>query len=126
MPWNAEFVGDTEGPLSYWGDDMVLEVTETGGVVVSIAGEVVIEMANPHKAKKGGWFRNHLRKLNPIRKVRETYGRHRHGRRKGSSSSDPPDSVHDTVHDTIVGTGYSLHVVEKGFEVRLEGEFVWG
>ncbi|CAM9592132.1 unnamed protein product [Ectocarpus sp. 12 AP-2014] len=125
MKWNAEVAVDSDGPLPYWGDDTVLKVTETGDVVVSIAGEVVIEMVNPRKAKKGGWFRNHLRKLNPIRKVGDAFRRHRHSRRKGSSSSgDPSDSIHDT--DTIVSTDYSLHVVEKGFEVRLEGDFVWG
>ncbi|CAM9802589.1 unnamed protein product, partial [Ectocarpus sp. 4 AP-2014] len=78
-------------------------------------------MADPLKAK-GGWFRNHLRKLKPIRKVGDAFRRHRHGRRKRSSNSDSSDSIHDT--DTIVSADYSLHVVEKGFEVRLEGEFV--
>ncbi|CBJ26731.1 hypothetical protein Esi_0042_0101 [Ectocarpus siliculosus] len=124
MKWNAEVAVDSDGPLPYWGDGTVLKVTETGDVVVSIAGEIVIEMANPRKAKKGGWFRNHVRKHNPIRKVGDAFRRHLHSRRKGSSNSDPSDSVHDT--DTIVSTDYSLHVVEKGFEVRLEGEFVWG
>ncbi|CAN0063911.1 unnamed protein product, partial [Ectocarpus sp. 4 AP-2014] len=28
--------------------------------------------------------------------------------------------------DGIVSFGYSLHVVEKGFEVQLDGVFVWG
>ncbi|CAM9663667.1 unnamed protein product, partial [Ectocarpus sp. 6 AP-2014] len=120
--------GPSSPPPTYFGDDIVLQVTKTGDVVVTVGGRIVVEKRNPftRKAEKldpsggrGNWLERQLWKANPL----ATLGRiiHRRRLRREGKSSRGSNGI-----DENVSFGYSLHVVQKGFEVQLDGGFVWG
>ncbi|CAM9196902.1 unnamed protein product, partial [Pylaiella littoralis] len=112
---------DRDEPSRDWGDDVVLTLTDTGSVVVTVGGHVVIDQRNPNEAQKGTWLKRTLRKINPVAKVKNAFRRSRSRRSAGSKINND-----DSKRDSIVSNQYSLHVVADGFEVRLDEEFVWG
>ncbi|CAM9435686.1 unnamed protein product, partial [Ectocarpus sp. 12 AP-2014] len=115
-------------PPAYFGDDIVLQLTKTGDVVVTVGGRIVVEKRSPltRKADKldpsGGrrnWLERQLWKANPLATLERIIRRHRlrgKGKRSGGSNG---------INENV-SFGYSLHVVQKGFEVKLDGVFVWG
>ncbi|CAM9236862.1 unnamed protein product [Ectocarpus sp. 4 AP-2014] len=120
--------GPSSPPPAYFGDDIVLQVTKTGDVVVTVGGRIVVEKRNPstRQAEKldpsggrGNWLEKQLWKAHPLATLGRIVRRHRL-RREGKSSGGS-NGINENV-----SFGYSLHVVEKGFEVQLDGAFVWG
>ncbi|CBN77255.1 conserved unknown protein [Ectocarpus siliculosus] len=120
--------GPSIPPPTYFGDDIVLQVTKTGDVVVTVGGRIVVEKRNPfaRQAEKldpsggrGNWLERQLWKANPLATLGRII-RRRRLRREGKSSGGSNGI------DENVSFGYSLHVVQKGFEVQLDGVFVWG
>ncbi|CAM9276267.1 unnamed protein product [Ectocarpus sp. 8 AP-2014] len=120
--------GPSIPPPTYFGDDIVLQVTKTGNVVVTVGGRIAVEKRNPFtrqaekldpSGRRGNWLERQLRKVNPL----ATLGRiiHRHRLRRKGKSSGGSNGMGENV-----SFGYSLHVVQKGFEVQLDGVFVWG
>ncbi|CAM9280827.1 unnamed protein product, partial [Hapterophycus canaliculatus] len=106
-----------DGRPRYWGDDVVLTVTNTGSVVVTIGGHIVIEKHDPRRdISAGGWMTKLLRKVDPVRIARDAVRRRRH--RCDLNNED--NNTGDGTDDFIISNEYSLHVVENGFEVFLE------
>ncbi|CAM9920459.1 unnamed protein product [Ectocarpus sp. 13 AM-2016] len=115
-------------PPAYFGDDIVLQVTKTGDVVVTVGGRIVVKKRSPltRKADKLGpsggqrtWLERQLWKANPLATLERIIRRYRlrgEGKRSGGSNG---------INENV-SFGYSLHVVQKGFEVKLDGVFVWG
>ncbi|CAB1100674.1 unnamed protein product [Ectocarpus sp. CCAP 1310/34] len=141
-------------PQRYFGDVIVLQVTKAGDVaaelydahtatleilaylsamlpppsveVVTIGGQIVMEKGNPFRrqtekldpsGERGNWLEKQLNKANPLSTVGRIIRRHRLRRERNDSASS-------NGADEIVSLAYSLHVVEKGFEVELESVFV--
>ncbi|CAM9668981.1 unnamed protein product [Ectocarpus sp. 12 AP-2014] len=117
----------------YWGDDVALKVTNTGDVLVTVGNLVVVEKRNPMIQKKESWLQRKVGKSKPVKKIKDIFGRlGRRGKGNGKTynnarnDDDDDDDGRGDSDGAPVSTMYSLHVVENGLEVRLEGVFMWG
>ncbi|CBJ28296.1 hypothetical protein Esi_0098_0037 [Ectocarpus siliculosus] len=116
----------------YWGDDVALKVTNTGDVLVTVGDLVVVQKRNPMwTKKKESWLQRKVAKSKPVKKIKDVFGRlGRRGKGNGKTDnkarSDDDDDSKGNGDGAPVSTMYSLHVVENGLEVRLEGVFMWG
>ncbi|CBN74704.1 hypothetical protein Esi_0037_0139 [Ectocarpus siliculosus] len=115
-------------PEGYWGDDVVLKVTDMGDVLVTVGDRVVVQKRNPNR--KVGWVKK-LGNSRPAKKVKGIFRRlGRRGKRDKNDNDNDNNTRENNARDDDKGavrsTLYSLHVVENGFQVRLEGVFVWG
>lgn len=88
----------------------------------------MVQPHNPHIAKPQGRVGRAFSKV-------QDFFRRRCRRRSSSSSDDEGDNENtgnniphgiDEHGNAVVSDEYTLRAVEKGFEVRLEGKFVWG
>ncbi|CAB1118930.1 unnamed protein product [Ectocarpus sp. CCAP 1310/34] len=118
-------------PERYWGDDVVLKVTDMGDVLVTVGDRVVVQKLNPNR--KVGW----VKKLGESRPAKMIKGIFRSLGRRGKRDKSDNDNDNDNENNTrdnknrddkgaVRSTLYSLHVVENGVEIRLGGVFVWG
>ncbi|CBN74686.1 conserved unknown protein [Ectocarpus siliculosus] len=120
-------------PEGYWGDDVVLKVTDMGDVLVAVGDRVVVQKRNPNR--KVGWVKK-LGNSRPAKKVKGIFRRlGRRGKRDKNDIDNDSNTRENNARDddnrddnkgAVRSTLYSLHVVENGFQVRLEGVFVWG
>ncbi|CAM9237912.1 unnamed protein product [Ectocarpus sp. 8 AP-2014] len=116
----------------YWGDDVALKVTNTGDVLVTVGDLVVVQKRNPMwSEKKESWLQRKVGKSKPVKKIKDIFGRFRrrgkgNGKTDNNARNDDDDDSRGNGDGAPVSTMYSLHVVENGLEVRLEGVFMWG
>lgn len=96
--------------------------------LVTVGDLVVVAKKNPMNKKKESWLQRKVGKSKPVKKIKDIFGRL--GRRgKGNDKTDNnarSDDSRGNGDGAPVSTMYSLHVVENGLEVRLEGVFMWG
>lgn len=89
--------------------------------LVTVGDRVVVQKLNPNH--KVGWVKK-LGNSKPAKKVKGIF--RRLGRRGKRTENDDSNNNNRDNKGAVRSTLYSLHVVEKGFEVQLEGVFVWG